>query len=1062
MTIVAKRLVDAQEVQRAYAALVSPDQVVEVRALEASKDSNARYLNTLAGYFDNSKDLIREIATIRVATGIYMTLQPCNPELIHRAYNKLVRQRERGSTSDKDIVKYSWLPIDSDPVRPAGISSTDFEHEQALAHSQRIREALGDLGWPDPIHGDSSNGSHLHYAIDLSLDDTDLVKRVLAGLAERFDEKGVHVDKALFNPSRIIKLYGTLACKGDDTPKRPHRLSRLLDIPEEIQIVPRELLEEIAVSSPAPAAQPRRLYPVPSNGHKPLESVREFLDKHSIPYREDSGKDYTKYVLINGCVFDSSHKGKDAAIIERPDSWGYKCFHDSCQSKSWRDFRLVYEPDAYDQKPQQPKNEKKPKQAAGGQDQEGAEKEEKPKEETALTKLMRIAEQAKYIKTPEGALYARVPVNGHYEVASINERGSGFRRWLIHTYKKENGIAPNSDALSLAMSGVVADAEYTEKITEVYTRVGEHNGCVYLDIGDSKWQCVEISTDGWHIITCPPIYFRRASGMLPLPLPKRGGSLDDLKKIINTKEDRDYYLIIAWLIGALHPKGPYPVLNLNGERGSAKSKTTTILRNLIDPNAAPTRNAPKDERDAAVAAQNNMVIALDNLSSMPLYLSDVLCRIATGSGFATREMYTDADERVFSSKRPIILNGIEDGLITQGDLLNRAMLVTLQPPDEYKTEEDIDALFNALHPRLLGALLDAVSTALRNRNKVRIDNPPRMADFARWVTAAESALKWERGTFLAAYVENQDNASSIITESSPVAKAILQFMEKHPADKYPDGWTGLTSSLHDELSNYDVYKLAKTAPKAANKLSGQLKRIAPSLRIQGIDIIQPRRQKAGSYVTIQRSKGVDNKPSVGVDNKPSGVDKPPSGVDKKNLSTSVLEPDLEPIYNQNIATGVDSVDKNPLLSTLHPLYSEEKKEENREGADNREFVSTPSTPMISSNGSTPSTKADVDKNFVSTPSTPAEQKFATPGFYDQGDSPYGFEVQEGITQVTFEKYATSKRVTTTSYGQGWLTWLGIHEGVITAGVVLDAYSDDKTYLFPMWDVNPVEADEAVL
>jgi hypothetical protein len=959
MTTVAKRLVEAQEVQRAYTALVASGQVVEVRALEASKDGNARYLSTLAGYFDNSRDLIRAIANIRIATGIYITLQPCDSELIHRAYNKLVRQRERGSTSDKDIVKYSWLPIDSDPVRPAGISSTDLEHEQALAHSHRIRDALSELGWPDPIWCDSGNGSHLHYAIDLPLDDADLVKRVLEGLAERFDEKGVHVDKALFNPSRIIKLYGTLACKGDDTPKRPHRLSHLLEIPEEVQLVSRELLEEIAAPSPAPAVQPRRLYSVSGNGHKPLESAKEFLDKHNIPYHESAEAGYTKYVLTNGCVFDKAHQGKDAAIIERPDSWGYKCFHDSCQGKSWRDFRLVYEPDAYTAKTQQQKSEKKQKQSTGSQDQADTEKEEKPKEETALTKLMRIADLATYIKTPEGALYARVPVNGHYEVASINERGSGFRRWLIHTYKKENGIAPNSDALSLAMSGVVADAEYTEKLTEVYTRIGEHNGCIYLDIGDSKWQCVEISRDGWRVITCPPVYFRRASGMLPLPLPQRGGSLDDLRKIINAKEDRDYYLIIAWLVGALHPKGPYPVLNLNGERGSAKSKTTTILRNLIDPNAAPTRNAPKDERDAAVAAQNNMVIALDNLSSMPLYLSDVLCRIATGSGFATREMYTDADERVFSSKRPIILNGIEDGLITQGDLLNRAMLVTLQPPDEYKTEEDIDALFRKQHPRLLGALLDAVAAALRNRKNVQIDNPPRMADFARWVTAAEPALKWERGTFLAAYVENQDNASSIITESSPVAKAIVQFMSNHL-----EGWKGLTSTLHDELLNYDVYKLAKTAPKAPNKLSGQLKRIAPSLRIQGIDITQPPRQKSGSCVEIKRTAGVD-KPKV-------GVDKTSSGVDKKNLSTPMLEPDSEPIYSQNIATGVDSVDKNPLLSILHPLHSEEKTEENRERADNRENLSTPSTPMVPSTGFTSSVSTGVDRKNLSTPSTPDE------------------------------------------------------------------------------------------
>src|SRR5205807_10668315 len=184
----------------------------------------------------------------------------------------------------------------------------------------------------------------------------------------------------------------------------------------------------------------------------------------------------------------------------------------------------------------------------------------------------------------------------------------------------------------------------------------------------------------------------------------------------------DYQLIIAWLIGTLHPRGPYPALNLNGERGSTKSKATSILRNIIDPNIAPTRTAPKDDREAAILAQNSMIIALDNLSSMPLWLSDLLCRIATGSGFSARELYSDDSERVFSNRRPIIMNGIEDGIISQGDLLNRTIMVTLTPPDEYRSEEEIDELFKQKHPSILGALLTAASMALRDRKIVKLDN----------------------------------------------------------------------------------------------------------------------------------------------------------------------------------------------------------------------------------------------------------------------------------------------------------------------------------------------------
>jgi len=224
-----KSLVDPQETRRAYELLTEPGQVVEIRALEASREPNSRYRQTLGGYFDNFDDLLREISTIRIAMGIYITLQPCHPDILHRAKNKLIEQRKDFSTPDKYITKYRWLAIDSDPDRVSGISSTEEEHQKALAHSHKIREALRAQGWPEPILADSGNGSHLLYRIDLPISAKDLVERTLKGLAVRFDEDGVHVDQTLFNPSRIIKLYGTLACKGDNTDERPYRFSHILE-----------------------------------------------------------------------------------------------------------------------------------------------------------------------------------------------------------------------------------------------------------------------------------------------------------------------------------------------------------------------------------------------------------------------------------------------------------------------------------------------------------------------------------------------------------------------------------------------------------------------------------------------------------------------------------------------------------------------------------------------------------------------------------------------------------------------------------------------------------------
>jgi hypothetical protein len=950
------RLVDANEVRRALQLLAEPNQVVEVRALDASLDQNGRYTRTYGGYFDNPNDLIKSISTIRFAMGIYITLHPCHKDLLHKAKNKLVEQKSGSSTPDKYITSYRWLAIDCDPERVAGISSTNEEHEKALAMCRKIREALSALGWPEPILADSGNGGHLLYRVDLPISDKNLIERVLKGLAQ-FDEESVHVDQTMFNPSRIIKLYGTLACKGDNTDERPHRLSRILEVPEQLQIVSRELLEAMAVPAEEKAAiEPNR---VQNNGYKSNGYVKEdftldaFIAKHGIKVKSKSPYQSGTRYLLEGCVWDPSHTDNSACLFDMPNGLGASCSHNSCQGKHWRDFRLHFEPDAYTPKVQT-KQRKTAKNSDAEQDQGLV------KEETALTRLMRIADQAHLICTPSGALYARVPINSHYEIVSIDEKGSGFRRWLVHKFKSEYGFAPNSDALSQTMSGVQADAEFIGEKAEIYTRIAEKNGCIYLDLANDKWQCVEISTDGWRVITCPPVYFRRPSGMLPLPVPTTGGSLDELRELINAKDERDYKLITAWLVGTLHPKGPYPVLCLNGERGSAKTKGTIILRNLVDPNLAPARNAPKDDRGAAITAQNNMVIALDNLSSMPMWLSDLLCRIATGSGHAERELYSNSGEIVFNERRPIIMNGIEDGIVSQGDLLNRTIMVTLTPPDEYMAEEDLDELFREKHPSILGALLTVASVALRDRRRVRLDNTPRMADFAKWLTAAEPVLGWEQGTFMDIYAENQASATSIVMEASPVAKAIVQFMDSNKRLTGKDEWKGLVKDLHIELTKYDVYKDNKTAPKSANKLSGQIKRIKSSLYIQGIDIELKPRTGAGVPVTLRMIPGSDHddkhnlsgnlsgvdRISVSVDKPPVSVDKPPVSVDKNQVSTPLIKANCELTGVSESHFSVDSVDTLPSLSSLYPPFDEEKREEIesvRERADREEILSTLST-----------------------------------------------------------------------------------------------------------------------
>lgn len=241
---------DLEEIRRALALIT--DGVFEIRIPKAGRH------RTIRGYFNDPNAAARAAANWSgKVPAIYLTLNPVNPALLARASNRLETYAET-TTSDADIIGRRWLLIDLDPKRPGGISASDAEHAAALKCAGAVRDWLRDLGWPDPIVADSGNGGHLLYRLALTADaeNTGVVQNVLKALAARFDTPAVIVDPSVFNASRISKLYGTWACKGDDTPDRPHRLSRIISAPAEPEPVALELLEDLARQAPQP--EPRR------------------------------------------------------------------------------------------------------------------------------------------------------------------------------------------------------------------------------------------------------------------------------------------------------------------------------------------------------------------------------------------------------------------------------------------------------------------------------------------------------------------------------------------------------------------------------------------------------------------------------------------------------------------------------------------------------------------------------------------------------------------------------------------------------------------------------------
>jgi hypothetical protein len=318
----------------------------------------------------------------------------------------------------------------------------------------------------------------------------------------------------------------------------------------------------------------------------------------------------------------------------------------------------------------------------------------------------------------------------------------------------------------------------------------------------------------------------------PLPIPAKGGSVETLRSFLNVQTDADFVLVVAWALACLRNRGPYPVIVLWGEQGSAKSTFSAILRALLDPNTAPLRALPREDRDLFIAANNGHVLAFDNVSGLPAWISDTLCRLATGGGFAVRQLYSDQDEVLFDAARPVILNGIED-IVTRPDLADRAVFLTLEPiPEERRRpEQELWAAFESERPRLLGVLLDAVAKGLAELPRTKLDKLPRMADFALWATACETAL-WPSGTFWSAYCGNRDEAVEGVIDADPIAAAVRALMQARTE------WTGTASDLLGALAEMAGERVAKskTWPDSPRALAGRLRRAATFLRKIGIDI----------------------------------------------------------------------------------------------------------------------------------------------------------------------------------------------------------------------------------
>ena len=455
------------------------------------------------------------------------------------------------------------------------------------------------------------------------------------------------------------------------------------------------------------------------------------------------------------------------------------------------------------------------------------------KQPPAAARIVAMArEQYRFVTSLDGRPYA-VALDGPNTALPLRNKG-GLRQRLARQFADAYpGEVASQSALADAMTVLEGLAEDTDPVP-VHLRVGrDQAGAVVVDLGSTDGRAVVVTGTGWNVVDRAPVLFRRSGAMAPMPPPVLDGDgLAKLHALLNMDQPT-FHQLVAWLVAAWIPDIPHPALVCKGEQGTGKSKAAQMFINLIDPSPAAKRSQPRDEKAWSRQAFASWALCLDNISTIPPWLSDTLCKAVTGDGVVDRALFTDDDVVVLTFRRVLALTTIDAGALA-GDLAERVLLLDLQliDDDRRRSEEELDATFELVRPAVLGALFDVLACVLAVLPSVRLETMPRMADFARVLAAVDETQGWNT---LGSYLATSANVATDALEGDQFAMAIAALVDRAGT------WQGTAGALLEALPMPPVRP--KNWPADPTRAGGRVKRLAPLLRSIGITVDDTQRSR---------------------------------------------------------------------------------------------------------------------------------------------------------------------------------------------------------------------------